>query len=370
MINVAFGTTILNRGLLHNAVDGIGNYTRELHGALRGNSELNILTYAYDSKRYNADIHPGHFKSRALASYLLRQPFFRDFERQPIQPDLIHATDHLVPCNKNIPIIATLMDAIPLENPDWVNYRLKWIKNSLWKETFEWASRVITISEYSKSQITRLFGINENCIDVIPLGVNDRWFKTPTQDALDRVREKYKLPKRYFLFVGTLQPRKNLFNLIAAHEALPRDVQNEFPLIVIGRPGWACEKEVEKLSQDSPTIKWLRYIPDDDIVTVVSGAHALAIPSLCEGFGLPVLEAFAAKTLVLSSNTGALPEVVGDAGILFNPENVTEISNSMLQATNHTTQIERIVTDANERAKSYTWERTAEMTFSAYKKIS
>jgi alpha-1,3-rhamnosyl/mannosyltransferase len=375
VIRVAFGTTVLERGLAQSAIDGIGNYSRELLRRLDDTKGLELAPFVYSSELRNRGLIAeavdfGPFKPQALLSLIGGRSFPIAAQRISDRLDLVHATDHLIPRLRKTPVIATLMDAIPLAHPEWVTYSFRGLKNALWRRSACWADHVVTISEHAKQELMQWFRLPEKRITVTPLGVDQRWFVTPTTSDIGRVNAEYALPERFFLFVGTLQPRKNVYQLIAAHRRLPDTVRREFPLVVVGRAGWGCNAEVAALNEgDQGALRWLRYVPDGDLVPLVSRATALVFPSLHEGFGLPVLEAFAVGIPVLSSNATSLPEVAGDSAILFDPNQSDEIAEAMKLLINDDVLAKKLRVRGRERAALFTWERTAEMTADVYRRV-
>lgn len=374
-MRVAFGTTVLERGLAQNAVDGIGNYSRELLRRLDDTNGLKLAPFVYSSELRNRDliaeaVNFGPFKRQAFFSLISGQPFPIAAQRVSQRIDLVHATDHLIPRLRKTPVVATLMDAIPLAHPEWVTYSFRGLKNALWRRSACWADHVVTISEHAKQELMQWFRLPEKRITVTPLGVDQGWFVAPTTSDIGRVNAAYSLPERFFLFVGTLQPRKNVSQLIAAHRRLPPILRREFPLVVAGRAGWECDAEIAALNEgDQGALRWLRYVPDGDLVPLVSRATALVFPSLHEGFGLPVLEAFAVGIPVLSSNATSLPEVAGDAAIFFDPHQPDEIAEAMKLLINDEALAGRLKALGRERAALFTWERTAEMTADVYRRV-
>ena len=375
VIRVAFGTTVLERGLVQNAVDGIGNYSRELQRRLDGKNGLKLFPFVYSSElprspscTKGADFGP--FRAQAIYSMITGQAFPIAAQRVSGTIDLVHATDHLIPRLPRTPVVATLMDAIPLAHPEWVTQSLRRLKNALWRHSAGWADHVITISEHAKQELIQWFRLPEERITVTPLGVDQRWFVAPTSSDVGRVNATYSLPERFFLFVGTLQPRKNVSRLIEAHRRLPNALRREFPLVVAGRAGWGCDAEVAALNEgDQGALRWLRYVPDEDLVPLVSRATALGFPSLHEGFGLPLLEAFAVGVPVLSSNATSLPEVAGDAAMLFDPNQPDEIAEAMKSLINDEALAGQLRARGRERAALFTWERTTEMTADVYRRV-
>ncbi len=375
MMRVGFGVTVLARCLALGGIDGIGSYTRELMKRLEADSavELFPISYGYSPSQFpigsRAPTTFGRYAPLAAASAVSGLPFPGTAQLKA-RVDLIHAPDHLIPNYGEIPVIASIMDAIPLSHPEWVSLKLRRMKNALWKRSAQWASHIITISEYSKQEIAQHFGIDAQKISAIPLGVDARWFRPLEDEIMRGVLKRYDLPQHYFLVVGTLQPRKNIARVIEAYRSLPKAVRNEVPLVVVGRAGWRCEEVVEMLTSSSSgnSLRWLKHLPDDDLLAVLKGATALIFPSLYEGFGLPVVEAFAAGTPVITSNTTSLPEVAGDAAMLINPLDVSEIAAAMQLILEQPELADSYKRKGQERALSYSWDRTASMTLDVYKK--
>ena len=147
--------------------------------------------------------------------------------------DVFHATDHLIPKLSSAPVIATLMDAIPLSHPEWTTIRLAALRRWLLRRSGTWADHVITISDYSKREIVEHFGIAPERISVVPLGVHPRFFERI--DQAERAEVLKRLGLRNSSCVGTLQPRKNLERVLDAHAGLPADLRRAIPLVIVGR---------------------------------------------------------------------------------------------------------------------------------------
>lgn len=373
-MQIGFGATVLARGLAQGGLDGIGNYTRELMQRMAQLPDVALHPYAYTgsmSLNMVPDlVNAGDFQRQALRALTTGHPFGTLQQALTTKVDLVHATDHYIPRLRGVPVVATLMDAIPLAHPEWVAYRFKRIKNELWRRSAHWAQHIITISDYSRDEIVRWFRISENRISVIPLGVDGRWFFRSTAETLERVRRHYQLPKQFFLSVGTLQPRKNISTLIAAHRMLPRALRYDVPLVVVGKAGWGCHEIVAELKQgDGGALRWLQYVPDDDMPALLQQATALTLPSLYEGFGLPVLEAFAAQVSVIASNTTAVPEVAGQGAVLVDPLKPAAWTEAMRYIITGGVQIDAMKLRALRRAEELTWAKTCMATKDIYLSI-
>jgi alpha-1,3-rhamnosyl/mannosyltransferase len=151
---------------------------------------------------------------------------------------------------------------------------------------------------------------------------------------------------------------------------LPYKTRKECPLLIIGRAGWGCQKEINDISRDNDgTVKWLKYVQDSDLVTLVSLARALVFPSLHEGFGLPVLEAFAAGVPVITSSTTSLPEVAGESALLVDPANIEDLAEAMRLIHADDALASCLAEQGRARARGYTWNKTAAMTTAVYAQV-
>jgi glycosyltransferase involved in cell wall biosynthesis len=202
------------------------------------------------------------------------------------------------------------------------------------------ASQVIADSAATKRDLVQLYGTDPQRITVVPLGVDELF--QPVNDAarLAAVRAQYGIPGDYLLYVGTLQPRKNLVRLIEAWNKIRNsnfEIRN-WVLVIAGKRGWLYEEifaTVQRLGLEGQVL-FPGYVPEEDLPALLSGATAFVLPSLYEGFGLPVLEAMACGTPVIAANVASLPEVVGDAGLLVDPLDTDALAAAM----------QRLLTDA------------------------
>lgn len=373
MMRIGFGVTALCNGLSGSGLDGIGNYTREMMSRIQTYSDIELVPFAF-----RASLQPDMGNGVQLGRYSVNTAWsvatglnFFGIDQLTKRVDLIHATDHYVPRCKPAPMVATLMDAIPLSHPQWLRSEFRRVKNYLWTRAANWADEVITISDYSKAELSKWAGIPLEKITVIPLAVDERWYRPIDDDEFARVKAQYQLPETFFVSVGTLQPRKNVESTIRAHRALSHAERVRTPLIIIGRAGWKCDEALRMITEDSASgaVRWLRHVPDTDLLPVIKLSTALVFPSLGEGFGLPVLEAFAAKVPVITSNTTSLPEVAGDAAVMVDPMDIDAISVSMHQMLEDENLITSLKQRGLNRAKGFTWKTCADSTLKVYQKI-
>lgn len=217
------------------------------------------------------------------------------------------------------------------------------------------ASKIIAVSKATKQDLINRLGITKNKIAVIYEGYNKELFHFDTQDN----------SLRYFLFVGTVQPRKNLERVIKAFAKL-----NSSKLIIAGAKGWLAD-EIYKLPKKlgiNEKVKFLGYVPDTDLPGLYSKAKALVFPSLFEGFGLPILEAQACGCPIITSSTSSMPEVAGKGAILVDPYNVDDIVHAMMKVQNLDVR-QKLVKNGFENIKRFSWEKTAKQTLAVLESI-
>lgn len=194
------------------------------------------------------------------------------------------------------------------------------------------ADKIITISDFSKQRIMSLYKVNEKKIEIVPCGFLEKTFhnKYPAED-IDKVLSKYKIEGEYFLFLGSLEYRKNIQRLIKAYYKFKKKHNNAPKLVVAGGKGYLYENILQLVNEHGlkDDVVFTGYVQDGDVPILMSGAMAFCFPSLYEGFGLPPLEAMACGTPVITSNTTSLPEVVGDAAITVDPKSVSEIEKAL-----------------------------------------
>lgn len=259
--------------------------------------------------------------------------------------------------------ITTIHDVSFLIGPEWFRPRDRFLLSRLVPASARRAQKVLTVSETSKRDIVRLLGIPEEKVVVTWNGVDERFQPVGREEALARL-VRYGVSPPYVLTVGMRWPRKNMALAIEAAERLPEEVPHR--LVVTGKPGWGMEKWE---SRPHPRVQFSGYVSDEDMPALYSLADLYLCPSHYEGFGLPVVEAMACGTPVLSSAGGALPEVVGDAGAIeerLDPEVWAARITSLLQ---DSSMLARMRDLGLQRAKRFTWDEAAERTLEVYREV-
>ncbi len=233
------------------------------------------------------------------------------------------------------------------------------------------AKHIVTDSEFIKKEINALLGIPKKRITSVRLGVDDTFKPRDNQVLAKRLKTFNLEPKKYILSVGTLEPRKNLLSLLLAYERLPASIQSRWPLAIVGMRGWKDRKIANgiELLERRGIIRLLGYIPDEILPFVYAGAALFVYPSIYEGFGLPPLEAMASGVPTVVSNRASLPEVVGDAGLCVEPDDVDSISQLLISLLGDSHKRDQMIELGVERAKQFTWQACAEKTYTVYKKV-
>lgn len=231
-----------------------------------------------------------------------------------------------------------------------------WLQKLFLPRIIAKADLLITNSSFTKTEIIKYYETPKNKISVAHLGISDRFKPSPNRQVLG----KYGIHKEYFLFLGTIEPRKNIDRLIKAYENF-REIspESQTQLIIAGKVGWGSRKVVKAKyeSQFNDDIILLGYVDRTDMPALYSGSKAFIYPSLYEGFGLPVLEAMACGTIIITSNVTSIPEIGDSYPRYFDPENTKEMAESMLKVSSKN---ERANADQVSYAQSYTWTKTSE----------
>ena len=315
------------------ALDGIGQYTTALaHGLQQSGNEVQYYYFRHLKELKKQTVPCDQFIAQPFNLYSSLLP--GSFALHPSiesQVAVFHSTDYLIPRLKNTPVIATLHDAIMLKHTDMINYRLRALKNHLLKRSAQWADKIIAISHAVVPDLVEHFGIPEKKIHVIHNAIPDAWFEAIPTAQRQSVLEKYGIRKNYLLCVGTLQPRKNIARLARAFLKLPEPLKKDYQLLIIGKQGWLYEETLQTIEQlkQEKSGTWLSYVPDTDLKALYQSATGLVFPSLSEGFGYPIVEGFASKIPVLAANQSSLPEIAGDAALLFDPYQEPKITEAM-----------------------------------------
>lgn len=373
--------------LLHDTKSGVGFYGDGILRALTKSDKANSYTLDFFSyrdrndkpekaRRYvrdNVQLSICRYFSATLYQYIWKFipiPYGTFFKEKS---DVYCYFNYHIPPFVRGKRIAAVYDMVIKDYPETVRMKTKMMLYLTLKQSIKRADKIVTISEFSKERIMHFYKVPEEKIELIPCGVDRERFR-PVNDKklIDGAKEKYGTGERYFLFLGNLEPRKNLSRLIEAYSlACEREGKENFPnLAVAGVKGWLFDKILEKANAEKDKIILTGYVHDDDVPLLMNGAVAFCFPSIYEGFGMPPLEAMACGTPVLTSNVSSLPEVVGDAGIQVNPYSVEEIAEGLILL-NKDLELRKSLSEKGiERSRIFSWEKSANKMLRLFESLS
>lgn len=231
------------------------------------------------------------------------------------------------------------------------------------------ADGLIAVSEWTRNDAVRLLNLDPERVEVIYSGVADTFFHVTAADV-SRARAKHKLARPYVLFVGTIEPRKNLDTLLDAwHQiVLLPSFSGEFELVLAGPVGWG-ETQVVERARTLRHVRYIDYVPEPDLAGVTAGATVFVYPSLYEGFGFPVAQAMAAGVPVLTSNVSSLPEVTGAAALLVDPRSPGEIESGLRKLLSSPSLREKLGREGRQRAERFRWQECAQKSMVFFERL-
>ncbi|HEY5525366.1 MAG TPA: glycosyltransferase family 1 protein [Clostridium sp.] len=352
---------------------GIGTYTHQLISSLNSvDSTNNYLIFlpensSLDNLKSNFTIEP--VKSS------LKENFWDEVSVPNIldnhNMELYHVPQNGVGLSENINCLKaiTLHDIIPLRMPETVSDKYLRIFNNELPKLLQDCEGIITVSEFSKQDISREFKFPKDKIYVTPLAAESIYQPMSKCVCKKILKEKYGIETNFVLYVGGFSPRKNILGLIEAFSLIPSCNRKNSKLVITGKKGLSYDKYKKraddlKLSED---VIFTDFIPLEDLPTFYNGAEVLVFPSFYEGFGLPPLEAMACGTPVIASNLTSLPEVCYDSALLIDPYNVDELSYAIERVLNDSLLMLNMIKKGLMRSLNFSWEDTALKTIAAYK---
>ena len=371
----------LNATPLLSPLTGIGQYTYQIAAGLQQAQGVDLEMFYGNgwSKELRDKPIPGIASLKSVVRKFLPRSYDfarfmqqRKFTQGVMQgTDVIYHEPNFLAYRHKGPTVITVHDL------SWIRYPAAHFKERVdameryFEPGLRRASIVLTDSEFVKREVVEVFGIDAQKIRTIPLGF-DHWYRPMQEDQTRKVLEPMGLQHgRYLLAVGTLEPRKNLQLALKAYALLPQSVQAQYPLVIAGMKGWhtdALDKGMASLVA-SGHIRLTGYLPRADLAALTAAASVLLYPSIYEGFGLPPLEAMACGVPVIVSNVASLPEVVGGAGVLIDPNDADGLSHAVRQLLEDPKHRQRLSDLSIERARLFSWGACVQQTIAAYKQV-
>ncbi len=285
--------------------------------------------------------------------------------------DIFHSADPLLPPLNTAKGVITIHDLVYKKYPNLLQKQvLKW--DTYIFKSVERANAIITLSNQSRNDIIEFFPFAADKIKVVHFPIESIFTNIPEPNYDNLIKSKHNLDNPFILFVGTIEPRKNLINLIRAFEMFQHKHKSPLQLVICGKPGWLYKDIFESIKQSSivSKIRYLNYLPEKELASLYRLSHYFVYPSLYEGYGFPVLEAMASGTPVITSNTSSLKEIAEGAAILVDPTSIEELSNSITILYKNDSLRNELSKKGLERIKLFNTETAAAQVLDIYKQLS
>jgi glycosyltransferase involved in cell wall biosynthesis len=363
-VKIAVNTRLLLKGRL----EGIGWFSYEtLKRITRAHPEHEFY-FLFDRKYdeefiFAPNVHPVVIPPQARHPLLYYLWFEQAIPRvlRKIGADLFFSPDGYLSLRTKVPSMNVFHDL----NFEHYPKDLPWIERKFYRHYFpeyaEKARRIATVSEYSKSDIVKLYGVDKNKIDVVYNGANEN-FKPIAAPEIEKTRQKYTGGSPYFIFVGSLHPRKNLARLFAAFDLFKKSDEQNVKLLIVGEKKWwtaEIDTAFEKMDAKADVI-FAGRLTIDDLHLVLASALATAYVSYFEGFGIPIVESYYCDVPVITSNVTSMPEVAADAALLVDPFSVQSIADALTRMAKDEALRQALIEKGRERLKMFSWQKTSE----------
>jgi len=351
------------RWLLQNKLEGMGNFTHHLLRRIVNNHPEIEFHFLFDrpydkSFIYGENVIPHVIQPPARHPYLwyVWNEISVARKLKKINPNLYFSPDGFIPTSTKVKTLSTVHDLNFEHHPEWVPKRVASYYKKYFPLCAKKASQLITVSEFSKNDLHQSYSIPLQNIEVVSNGAGN--FAVADEKSISNFKDKNTEGEPYFIFVGALNPRKNLKGIFAAFDRL----ESSHKLVVVGdKMHWS--KEIEKSfteMKNQDKVVFTGRLEGDALNTAYSGAEALLFPSLFEGFGIPILEAFKAGTAVITATNSSMPEVAGDAAILVEAENVESILHAMQKLLSEKGLRKELIEKGHLQAQKFSWDASAE----------
>ena len=358
--------------IVHYARGGISNYVLHLLEALAALDADTDYCVLYSRKDRDPPLPGPNFHPVACwtPSHHRLERWALGVEIARLGLDLLHSPDFIPPAGGTSRSVITIHDLNFLYYPQFLTAESRRYYN----QQIEWAVRradhILADSHATKSDLTSLLDVPPEKVTVVHLAANPAFHPLPKAQAR-QVAAQYGLEPEYLLFVGTLEPRKNLPGLLHAYRLLLDAGVTTAPLVLVGGKGWLYNRIFERIEvlRLSEQVRFLNDVPDADLPGLYSAASVLAMPSFYEGFGLPALEAMACGTPVVVARRASLPEVVGEAGLLVDPDDPDDIARALARVLTEEPLRTKMRELGLAQAARFTWEETARRTLEVYRSV-
>ncbi len=356
------------RFLLKNKLEGIGKFTRETFKRIVLAHPEHEFIFFFD-RPYSEEFIFADNVTPVVLFPPARHPilFVWWFEwsvamaLRKYQPDVFVSTDGYLTLNTSIKTLLVVHDIAFVHFPEYISKAANLHYQYFTPKYLKKASHIATVSEYSKQDIIKTYHVSPKKIDVVYNGC-DADFRPITAAQQSQIKEKYSQNCPYFLYLGSIHPRKNVARLIKAFDLFKSQTSNNFKLLLAGRMAWQIQSVNEALenAKHRNDIILLDYVPEGELHQIVGAAHALVYVSLFEGFGIPILEAMYCDVPSITSSITSMPEVAADAGMLVHPYSEGEIATAMVKMATDADFRNGLIAKGKIQRQKFTWDLTAQ----------
>lgn len=343
---------------------GIQVYIRSLVGALAALPGDHEFTLCYRASRFKNRNYFLPLPDKRFKEKIIQEPFNPLFGRSV---DVFHGPDARLPGYERPALVATIHDLFSLVSDDFADEKFRTKKRKRYADLAARADVIIVPSESTAIDVKKHLSVVPERLKIVPHGVGEA-FRPQGEDEIERVRAKLGIRKdEYVLYVGNVSARKNTARLVRAFRAAIASIEEPPVLVIAGSDGYGSEETDREIEASPPgAVIKTGYVDDLDLPALYSGAAVFAFPSLYEGFGIPVLEAFACETPVVCSTAASLPEVAGDAAFMVDPSDENALGRGILDALEGGERVAALVEKGKKRVDAFTWKSCAEKTLAAY----
>lgn len=359
------------RHMMRDRLEGIGTVTDEIMKRITKDHPDDAFDYYFDRAPDRDFLHYANVTGYSffpparlpvLIRYWMDNPVRRHVMKQ--HADVFFSPDGFLPMNLRIPKVTMVHDIGFLRNPLHVTPMIRKFYAERMPVFVKEADHIITVSHFSKAEMMEVYNLSSDKVSVVYNGVSPLFSPLPP-DKIQEVRDQYFDGFAYFLYLGSIHPRKNIHTLIRAFEKFKEDTGSEFHLVIAGRPSWYTKEIFDHVrkSKWENEIHATGFVAADAAKKMIASAHALIYPSRYEGFGLPVIEAMASHTPVICSNVASLPEIAGGAALYFDPGDMEELVGRMKEITTDQALRQKLISAGKERIKLFSWDTAAGATY-------
>lgn len=322
------------------------------------------------ARRLLPELSGWRFQAVRPRSIYLRHPFGFPLALRCWPVDLLHV-QYFVPPFCRCSVVITVHDVSFAARPEFFTARDRLLLNALVPRSLRRADRIITDVQYTRNELVRLYGLDPERIEVIPLAADPRYRQLDREACRESVNERHGFSGPFLLYVGTLQPRKNVQTLIEAYARFRRESGLGYKLLIVGKLKYKFGPVFEAIERSGvqDDILFAGFVPDDELPRYYNAADLFVFPSRYEGFGLPVLESMACGTPVITTTSSSLPEVAGSAAILVDSEDVEGFCRAIARVLTEPELARRMQADGLAQAAAFSWDRTARDTLAVYSKV-